>query len=169
MVDPLTFRRILPNYNFSSVRGRIDGRKEEDEAVEQTSEASEQDSSCSEKEPLSSDCESSDRQFINTRSPKRGQRIDPIQKDNTRERQGRALSDDDLLLASPVVLGFSFANKLWLEFSVSGIQDIEYDEGAFESLMLPEKQKEIVRALVESHKFNAAEVVQRALLRPATD
>ncbi|KAK1062569.1 hypothetical protein LTR74_010149 [Friedmanniomyces endolithicus] len=152
MVDPLTFRRTLPNYNFSSVRGPIDGRKEPDEAVEQDSEASEQDSSYSEKEPSSSDCESSDRKVRSTR----GQRIDPIQKGNTRERRGRALSDDDLLLASPVVLGFSFANKLWLEFSVSGIQDIEYDKGAFESLMLPEKQKEIVRALVKSHKFNAA-------------
>ncbi|KAK0275338.1 hypothetical protein LTR35_011040 [Friedmanniomyces endolithicus] len=162
MVDPLTFRRILPNYNFSSVRGPIDGRKEADEAVEQTSEASEQDSSCSEKEASSSDCESSDRKVRSTR----GQRIDPIQKGNARERRGRALSDDDLLLASPVVLGFSFANKLWLEFSVSGIQDIEYDKGAFESLMLPEKQIEIVRALVESHKFNAAKVVQRTLLRP---
>jgi len=151
MIDPATFRRIRPNYLFSSIQSPIDSRKEEDEDAEQKPEDSEQDSSCSEKQSSSSDSEGGD---DSTHSPERGQRMEPI-----REPQGRTFSDDNLLLASPVVLGFSFADKLWLEFSVSGIQDIEYNEGAFESLMLPEKQKDIVQALVESHKFNAAKVI----------
>ncbi|TKA45927.1 hypothetical protein B0A54_03612 [Friedmanniomyces endolithicus] len=148
MIDPATFRRMRPNYLFSSIQSPIDSRKEEDEDAEHEPEDSEQDSSCSEKESSSSDSESGD---DSTHSPERGQRVEPI-----REPRGRTFSDDNLLLASPVVLGFSFADKLWLEFSVSGLQDIEYNEGAFESLMLPEKQKDIVQALVESHKFDAA-------------
>ncbi|KAK1053693.1 hypothetical protein LTR33_014327, partial [Friedmanniomyces endolithicus] len=148
MIDPATFRRMRPNYLFSSIQSPIDSRKEEDEDAEHEPEDSEQDSSCSEKESSSSDSESGE---DSTHSPERGQRVEPI-----REPRGRTFSDDNLLLASPVVLGFSFADKLWLEFSVSGLQDIEYNEGAFESLMLPEKQKDIVQALVESHKFDAA-------------
>jgi len=39
------------------------------------------------------------------------------------------------------------------------VKDVEYNENAFESLVLPENQKEIVRALVESHKWNAAKTI----------
>ena len=61
------------------------------------------------------------------------------------------MTEEDLLLCSPTVLGFSFSDKLWVELSVSHISDIEWDTGAFDSLVLPESQKRIVRALVESH------------------
>lgn len=66
-------------------------------------------------------------------------------------------SEEELLIASPVVLGFAFSEKLWLEFSVSGISDIVWNEEAFESLVLPDNQKSIVKALVESHTFHAAQ------------
>jgi ATPase family associated with various cellular activities (AAA) len=66
-------------------------------------------------------------------------------------------TEEDLLVASPVVLGFAFSEKLWLEFSVSGVKEIEWNEGAFSSLVLPDNQKSIVKALVESHTFNAAQ------------
>ncbi|KAJ5610155.1 hypothetical protein N7510_006874 [Penicillium lagena] len=69
----------------------------------------------------------------------------------------RAFTEEELLIASPVVLGFAFSEKLWLEFSVSGISDIEWDVDAFDSLVLPANQKSIVKALVESHTFHAAE------------
>ncbi|KAI9762033.1 MAG: hypothetical protein M4579_000669 [Chaenotheca gracillima] len=73
------------------------------------------------------------------------------------EKKEREFTEEELLLASPVVLGFAFSEKLWLEFTVSGINDIEWNEGAFDSLVLPENQKSIVKALVESHTFHAAE------------
>lgn len=57
------------------------------------------------------------------------------------------------------MLGFAFSEKMWLEFSVSGIKDIEWNEKAFDSLVLPENQKSIVKALVESHTFNAAQSI----------
>lgn len=54
-------------------------------------------------------------------------------------------SDEEYLIASPVVLGFSFAEKLWLEFTVSGIKDIQWNESAYDSLVLEPKTKDIVK------------------------
>jgi len=61
------------------------------------------------------------------------------------------LEDEDYLIASPVVLGWAFTEKLWLEFPVATVEDIIWNEKAFDTLVLPEEQKAIVRALVESH------------------
>lgn len=77
-------------------------------------------------------------------------------------------TDEELLTASPVVLGWAFNEKLWredhhslwesdfanssvVEFTVSGVEDIKWNEKAFDSLVLPDDQKAIVKALVESH------------------
>lgn len=54
-------------------------------------------------------------------------------------------TDEEYLIASPVVLGFSFGEKLWLEFTVSGIKDISWNEKAYESLVLEPKTKDTVK------------------------
>ncbi|KAH0611205.1 uncharacterized protein H6S33_011632 [Morchella sextelata] len=64
------------------------------------------------------------------------------------------MTEEELLLCSPTVLGFSFGDKLWAEFAVDRIMEIEFNNDAFDSLVLPEAQKTIVRALVESHTGN---------------
>ncbi|KAI9681618.1 MAG: hypothetical protein M1829_000815 [Trizodia sp. TS-e1964] len=84
------------------------------------------------------------------------EKIEKINEDDE-DKKETTFSDEDLLVASPVVLGFAFSEKLWLEFTVSGVNEIDWNEGAFDSLVLPENQKSIVRALVESHTFHAAE------------
>lgn len=38
-----------------------------------------------------------------------------------------------------------------MEFAVSGVEEIQWNDKAFESLVLPDAQKTIVKALVESH------------------
>ncbi|TVY52346.1 hypothetical protein LCER1_G005613 [Lachnellula cervina] len=68
-------------------------------------------------------------------------------------------TDEEYLIASPVVLGFAFAEKLWLEFTVSGVKDIVWNEGAYDSLVLEDNTKAIVKALVESHKYHPAESI----------
>ncbi|EEY22350.1 conserved hypothetical protein [Verticillium alfalfae VaMs.102] len=68
-------------------------------------------------------------------------------------------SDEEYLLASPVVLGFSFGEKMWLEFSVSGVKDIKWNEEAYDSLVLQEKPKAIVKALVETHRYHGVESI----------
>jgi hypothetical protein len=54
-------------------------------------------------------------------------------------------SDEEYLIASPVVLGFAFAEKLWLEFTVSGVKEIQWNETAYDSLVLEPKTKDIVK------------------------
>ncbi|KAK8009935.1 ATPase family AAA domain-containing protein 3A-like [Apiospora arundinis] len=68
-------------------------------------------------------------------------------------------SDEEYLIASPVVLGFAFGEKLWLEFTVSGIKDIVWNEHAYDSLVREPNKKEIVQALVESHKYHPTESI----------
>lgn len=54
-------------------------------------------------------------------------------------------SDEEYLIASPVVLGFAFSEKLWLEFTVSGIKEIQWNDTAYDSLVLEPKTKDIVK------------------------
>ncbi|KAK0641969.1 hypothetical protein B0T16DRAFT_431558 [Cercophora newfieldiana] len=75
------------------------------------------------------------------------------------EKKVPEFTDEEYLIASPVVLGFAFAEKLWLEFTVSGVKEIQWNETAYESLVLEPKTKDIVKALVESHKYHAAESI----------
>lgn len=83
-----------------------------------------------------------------------------------------SLNDDDLLLCSPTVLGFSFGDKLWhelvfprctesgrwkltdyraVEFGVADISDISWNSLLFQRLAIPSKQKKLIQALAASH------------------
>ncbi|KAG0129740.1 hypothetical protein HOY82DRAFT_487773 [Tuber indicum] len=70
------------------------------------------------------------------------------------DEEDEEMTEEQLLLCSPTVLGFSFGDKLWAEFAVEHVNEIEFNPDAFESLVLPEAQKKIVKALVESHTGN---------------
>ncbi|KAJ3517036.1 hypothetical protein NLJ89_g764 [Agrocybe chaxingu] len=61
------------------------------------------------------------------------------------------LSDNELLLTPTLVFGFSLSDKLWLQFSVEKIMDIEWNENAFANLVLPEQRKTLLQSLVEAH------------------
>ncbi|PGH19285.1 hypothetical protein AJ80_04038 [Polytolypa hystricis UAMH7299] len=60
------------------------------------------------------------------------------------------LTEDDLLVCSPTVLGFSFGSKIWAEFAIDNIGEIDWSPAAFDHLVLPAKKKELVMALGES-------------------
>lgn len=85
------------------------------------------------------------------------EKFDRLEGDSANDPEDRHFADEELLITSSVVFGFSFNEKLWLEFTVSGVSDIKWNAEAFESLVLPEDHKTIVKALVESHTFHAAE------------
>ncbi|TFK64312.1 P-loop containing nucleoside triphosphate hydrolase protein [Pluteus cervinus] len=61
------------------------------------------------------------------------------------------LSDEDLLLASTTVFGFSLSDKVWLQFSVDLIQDVNWNQDAFANLVLPQGRKQLLQSLVEAH------------------
>ena len=172
MVDPAIFRRINPNYPISLIK-----RKDPDELPDQDSD----DDSCD----CGADDEDEEDGLGKEQRSKRDSKFKAIiDKDKKLhivevpiDENGRELrvenmeqlpegaetkhefTEEELLIASPVVLGFAFSEKLWLEFSLSGVRDIEWNQGAFDSLVLPDSQKTIVKALVESHKFHAAQTI----------
>ena len=186
MIDPATFRRVNPNYQISSVKAKDDDElfsdSDNDGSVCSCSccaDDSDNDGiDHDDQEQLSDDdmaAESNHRykykwvededgdthytavEVDEEGEPIRHERLDMVA-DST-EVKNRTFTEEQLLLTSPVVLGFAFSEKLWLEFSLSGVQDITYNEEAFSSLVLPHNQKSIVRALVESHKFHAAKTI----------
>lgn len=179
MVDPATFRRINPNYPISFIKAKdsedlfsFDSDSDECSCCEDESDnepATGNNDGLKNRDDYSpkykykwSKNDEGRLVFLPVEvdedgSPIRSQRVDQLAGGS--DRSNKTFTEEELLLTSPVVLGFAFSEKLWLEFSLSGIQQIVYNESAFESLVLPPNQKDIVRALVESHKFNAAKTI----------
>lgn len=174
MVDPAIHRRINPNYPISTVKPKDPDILEEEENSEDDSCGCCQSSDDDGGQRPADQLEDADKprtkmklvmdaderpHIVEVEMDENGNEvqkedIDQLPgQDGTAERQ---FDDEELLIASPVVLGFAFSEKLWLEFTVSGINDIDWNEGAFSSLVLPENQKSIVKALVESHTFQAS-------------
>jgi DNA polymerase III delta prime subunit len=88
-----------------------------------------------------------------------GKKGSDIKVGKNQEKPIPVFTDDEYIICSPVVLGFAFAEKLWLEFTVSGIKEIAWNEEAYDSLVLDDNTKTIVKALVESHKYHGAESI----------
>ena len=172
MVDPAIHRRINPNYPVSVVKP-----KEDPDAIN----LEDPDDDCGCGDDTDSDAVGNNQhtpsdETIQVTEKKRykvvkmptGQNVivevnskdevhsshktEPLPEDKTSTHE---FAEEELLIASPVVLGFAFSEKLWLEFTVSGITDVVYNDQAFESLVLPESHKSIVKALVSSHAFQA--------------
>ncbi|CRG89015.1 hypothetical protein PISL3812_06050 [Talaromyces islandicus] len=176
MIDPALHRRINPNYPISTVKAKdpnlldsdSDGDSDDCCCCASSSDEAHGDANDNDSEPsrprykLVRDNKGK-AHLVEVEYDENGQEVPPkenldnIDKDNKNEDSGPEFTDEELLIASPVVLGFAFSEKLWLEFSVSGVRDIEWNEGAFDSLVLPDNQKSIVKALVESHSYHAAE------------
>ncbi|KAI0767681.1 hypothetical protein C8Q74DRAFT_1370418 [Fomes fomentarius] len=70
-------------------------------------------------------------------------------------RETNELTEDELLLTSPIVYGFSLADKTWLEFNIEHVQPIVWNDAAFENLVLPEDRKTLLQSLVEAHNADS--------------
>ncbi|GIC93697.1 ATP-binding protein [Aspergillus udagawae] len=60
---------------------------------------------------------------------------------------GKELTDDQRLLATPTLRGYSLKEKRWLEFNLDSVKDIVWDSQAFDSLVLPQGQQDL-KALI---------------------
>lgn len=170
MIDPAIHRRINPNYPISTVRPKdpdfLDPSDDEDDEDGCCCAASDSDSeqACGRRDsdtPIVRYKVVRDKEnrphVVEVELDEHGNEIRKENMDEVEDPSERDFSEEELLIASPVVLGFAFSEKLWLEFSISGISDIDWNEDAFDSLVLPGNQKSIVKALVESHTFCAAQ------------
>ncbi|KAI9886457.1 MAG: hypothetical protein M1823_001706 [Watsoniomyces obsoletus] len=181
MVDSAIYRRLNPNYPISPVIEDEDGDEDDGEAGDNDDAscgACHDDSSVAADDDLDEleggeDSEEGSAYRVRMVVDEHGnsrvetmtkaeadaldQRIDKLDGEKKTQRE---FTEEELMLASPLVLGFAFSEKLWLEFTISGIKDIEWNVGAFDSLVLPDNQKSIVKALVESHTFHAAQNIE---------
>ncbi|KAJ3464329.1 hypothetical protein MRS44_009115 [Fusarium solani] len=174
MIDPSTFRRINPNYSVSSV-------KPKDPDILSDSSDSDSESCC--------DCQDSDSDGVEkvkyvtklfkdgngevqrARIPKDLLGSEPDQEEldkippksgdgeGSEEAETFEFTDEEYLIASPVFLGFSFSEKHWLELSVSGIGEIKWNDKAWDSLVLEPETKDLIKALVKSRKYHAANTI----------
>lgn len=173
MVDPAIHRRINPNYHISTVKPKEDNEYPDSAESEDScgcEDSSDEDADGDQNTPSSSEenrkqrkkfkivkDESGRHHLVDIESGDEAEGEEEVEKeklDGCKDEIEETFNDEELLIASPVVLGFAFSEKLWLEFTVSGISDIVWNEGAFDSLVLPENQKSIVKALVSSHAFH---------------
>jgi len=181
MIDPAIFRRVNPNYPISGFKA-----KEEEDPFNNRDSDSECSGCCGSDDedegmvpgaagPLNYD-EAQEQQtrlkvvkdkdqniqFIEVPIDEEGNEIMPERLDSIDHEEGLTVnhfSEEELLIASPVVLGFAFSEKLWLEFPLSGISEIEWNKEAFDSLVLPADHKWMVKGMVASHKFHAAKTI----------
>ncbi|KAJ6094527.1 hypothetical protein N7467_002040 [Penicillium canescens] len=177
MIDPAIHRRINPNYPISTVRPKDPDLIDPSEAGFSGGEDDDSEGCCcggSESDSEHGGASDTPKTVYKVVEDEEGcTRVVEVEVDENgneiqREKMDRLdgdaadpkpreFTEEELLVASPVVLGFAFSEKLWLEFTISGISEIEWDKEAFGSLVLPTNQKSIVKALVESHTFHAAE------------
>ena len=187
MIDPATFRRLRPNYQFSSIKPKETDLLSDSESEGDAEEINENSSSSGDDHSQSDPLEDSDKYFAkkykewkkthkqklikDPNDPEKYQiiwvKIDKKEPEDIAALSENeqavddklsskpAFTDEEYLIASPVALGFSFSEKMWLEFAVSGIRDIKWNEGAFDSLIIPDEQKMVVKAMVESHSLQA--------------
>ena len=178
MVDPAIHRRINPNYPISTVKAGdpdiLDDPEDDDSDADSCADCQESSSDGGHGSEARDQFKETDKNTTKYKLIKDDddrymvvevevdENGNEMLKEDIEEIPGqeptveREFTEEEFLIASPVVLGFAFSEKLWLEFSVSGIKDIDWNEGAFNSLVLPDNQKAIVRALVESHTFEAS-------------
>ncbi|KXJ93320.1 P-loop containing nucleoside triphosphate hydrolase protein [Microdochium bolleyi] len=70
------------------------------------------------------------------------------------DKKPMALTEEQLLLCTPVVRGYALKTKKWLELFVDEISDIEFDDKAFDALVLPEGHKSLILAFTQSQVKN---------------
>ncbi|KAH8725628.1 hypothetical protein GQ44DRAFT_615546 [Phaeosphaeriaceae sp. PMI808] len=170
MVDPAIFRRINPNYQLSYI-------KHEELNQDEEGDGDDSDEGCCSNDEGGSDNETDKIRTVMWKDH-RGKKW-PIKipqsvidkearaeaetktesEDESSDSKCHVFTEEELLIASPVVLGFAFSEKYWLEFSLSGIDEIKWNDEAFDSLVLHDHIKQNLKGLVSSHRFNAAKTI----------
>ncbi|CCD48441.1 hypothetical protein ACHAPC_001602 [Botrytis cinerea] len=69
----------------------------------------------------------------------------------------KSLAPEYLIICSPLLKGCTLKEKLWLEFLVNVATDIIWSNSAFQSLVLPPSQKELIHAIATSQISDSSE------------
>lgn len=69
--------------------------------------------------------------------------------------------EDLMFMCYPFVNGFSFVTKDWGEMYVDNLEDVKFDDKAFDYLVLDESIKQMVRALVVNSEGTFTDIIQK--------
>lgn len=151
MIDPVGFRKVHPE--FFKTKDLPNQYTNDDETFNDGVQPQSLMDLCTkmaadDQHNLASDVEmSNDSPSSSTTSP---------QREYTKKANLEMAKNSLLLTCSPVVVGFSLTSLEWFEFDVRGIEDVNWNEEAWDSLVLDEKMKELIKASVASRVFNSA-------------
>ncbi|KAJ7848302.1 hypothetical protein B0H13DRAFT_2404434 [Mycena leptocephala] len=76
------------------------------------------------------------------------------------EKAARGLTDEETLLATNVLRGFSFADKKWFQLFIENFSEIVWNEASFDRLVLPETSKTLIRALAKDEDWSPSYTVR---------
>ncbi|KAF2875800.1 P-loop containing nucleoside triphosphate hydrolase protein [Massariosphaeria phaeospora] len=62
------------------------------------------------------------------------------------------LTTEQKLICTPLLRGYSMRNKQWLNFYVNCVKEIEWQTDAFDRLVLPKNQKELILGFTQSQR-----------------
>lgn len=62
------------------------------------------------------------------------------------------LTMEQKLICTPTLRGYSLKNKKWLNFFVNCVQEIEWQKDAFDRLVLPKNEKELILGFTEGQR-----------------
>ncbi|PYH94743.1 AAA family ATPase [Aspergillus ellipticus CBS 707.79] len=66
------------------------------------------------------------------------------------------LSDDQLLICSSCINGFSFTQKSWCQLAVTALAEVEWNHNAFKRLVMAENRRQLIHGLVRAHRQDDA-------------
>lgn len=72
--------------------------------------------------------------------------------DDEEETRRTPLTEEQKLICTPLLRGYALKDKLWLNFFVNSVKEIEWSSGGFDSLVLPKNQKELILGFTESQR-----------------
>lgn len=70
--------------------------------------------------------------------------FDGVFHDEAQEDTRPKLTDEQKMLCNPTVRGYALKEKMWLHFFVNAINEVSFNTKAFEALVLPAEQKELI-------------------------
>jgi hypothetical protein len=85
--------------------------------------------------------------------------LDRDREDRGNKKTDMLIPEDQLWRTYPYLYGFSLSAKQWGRMAVSGLSDIAFRTDAFEKLVLPEEDKELVKAIVQDEGGDFSDLI----------
>jgi hypothetical protein len=72
---------------------------------------------------------------------------------------GSTVNEEQFYMCWPTLMGFSFAAKKWGEIDLQYVEPIQFDDNAFESLVLAPEKKDLVKGLVCNYQTGFGDII----------